>query len=277
MLAEYPQNGLKKRTIITSAALKRLEKAWRNQIVDWNTYAGGKNALIAEVYEIMEGIEQLIALPADDSAYENKHREVYEKVKGLLRKLGEAPQTPMALLLLALGLASGERTTASFTDLRDGKVYRTVQLIGKAWMAENLDYDVGAGCWFYNDDPGNGEKYGRLYTWEAAKRACPPGWRLPEKNEIGELVDYFGKGSKAYEGLIKGGNSGFDALLGGNRLNTNNGDYLHLGQSGFYWSASRNWANSDWYCYYCFYGGSRQVFHGDNSWSLGFSCRCLNA
>src|SRR5690606_34958724 len=111
--------------------------------------------------------------------YEARHREVYEMVKKLLRKLGEAPQTPMALLLMALGLAVSGRMLSSFTDPRDGRTYRTVRLAGKTWMAENLNYDVGKGCWFYKNDPKNGEKYGRLYTWawEAAKKACPPGLR----------------------------------------------------------------------------------------------------
>lgn len=271
MLAEHPQNGLEKRTIITAAALKRLENAWRNQIVDWNTYAGGKNALIAEVYEIMAGVEQLIALPAGDSSYENKHREVYEKVKRLLRKLGETPQTPVALLLLALGLASSERTTSSFTDPRDGQVYRTVQLIGKTWLAENLNYDVGEGCWFYDDDPGNGKKYGRLYTWEAAKRACPPGWRLPEKEETEELIGYFGEATSAYKALIEGGSSGFNALLGG----SNSGNE-YLGRLGFYWSATERGADDAWYYY--FSSDDRRVnLYGYFSLSVGFSCRCLRA
>lgn len=280
LLAEHPGNGLEKRTIITAAAYKRLENAWRGQIVDWDTYAGGKNALIAEVYEIIEGIEQLNALSAGDSSYEKKHREVYERVKGLLRKLGERPETPMAVLLMALGLAASERITSSFTDPRDGKVYRTVRLTGKTWMAENLNYDVGEGCWFYDDDPKKGEKYGRLYTWEAAKRACPPGWRLPEKDEIDELIDYYfgkeskdylGKVSKAYEVLIKGGKSGFDALLGGTR--SSYGEYRNLGREGYYWSATGSGAVSAWN--YIFVGDDRRVYRLNGSRSLGLSCHCL--
>ncbi|MCB0582477.1 MAG: translation initiation factor IF-2 N-terminal domain-containing protein [Phaeodactylibacter sp.] len=65
----------------------------------------------------------------------------------------------------------------NFTDSRDGKLYRTIELNGQRWLAQNLNFDVGEGCCFYENDPKNGEKYGRLYTWEAAKKACPPGLR----------------------------------------------------------------------------------------------------
>ena len=48
-----------------------------------------------------------------------------------------------------------------FTDPRDGKTYRTVRLIDKIWMAENLNFDVGEGCWFYDNDPSYETTYGR--------------------------------------------------------------------------------------------------------------------
>lgn len=127
-------------------------------------------------------------------------------------------------------------STGFFTDPRDGRTYRTVELNGLVWMAENLNYDVGEGCWFYNDDPKNGEKYGRLYTWEAAQRACPPGWRLPKKGEWEELIKSFGEAEEAYRALIGGGSSGFDALPGGWR--GPDGYFNRIGIYGNYWSAT---------------------------------------
>ena len=107
--------------------------------------------------------------------------------------------------------------------------FTTVKINGKTWLAQNLNYDVGDGCWFYDNDPKNGEKYGRLYTWDAAKKVCPPGWHLPTDEEWKALANYFGgyydwpkrkafgDPLKSYKQLIKGGKSGFDALLGGFR------------------------------------------------------------
>ena len=171
----------------------------------------------------------------------------------------------------------------TFRDPRDGQVYKTIELNGQTWMAENLKFDVGEGCWFYGDDPKNGEKYGRLYTWEAAKKACPPGWRLPTDEEWKALAESFGgyydwekakdvkDSEKSYQALIKDGNSGFSALLGGYR--GSNGGYLTLERGGHYWSASENDADNAWYYYFDSYNG--ELDRSSNLKSNGHSCRCL--
>jgi|GEM_PF-1293140 len=165
-----------------------------------------------------------------------------------------------------------------------GQNYSTIQYAagGLTWMTENLNYRV-ADSWCYDDKTSNCSKYGRLYTWEAAKRACAslgPGWRLPTDQEWRDLVKRFGGadgdasdgGKAAYQVMIEGGDSGFSARLGG--YHYSRGDIDDLGDAGFYWSATELGSDRAWF--YIFDRGSGELYRDD--WydkSTGLSCRCV--
>ena len=96
--------------------------------------------------------------------------------------------------------------------------------------------------WCYDDDPKKCQQYGRLYTWDAAKKACAGlgnGWRLPTDAEWEDMIKNYGglNSETAYKSLLKGGDSDFAALLGG-VLGTSDGSY--------YWSSTEDEGVDGW-------------------------------
>ncbi|MFZ4740220.1 MAG: FISUMP domain-containing protein [Bacteroidales bacterium] len=103
----------------------------------------------------------------------------------------------------------------TFTDSRDGHTYKWVKIGDQIWMAENLDYVMSNSiCYGYHTTLMDCNKYGQLYIWKDAKKACPVGWHLPSKDEISILLNNF-NGKETYYQLINGGKSGFNSLPGG--------------------------------------------------------------
>lgn len=134
----------------------------------------------------------------------------------------------------------------TFTDPRDGQVYQTVQIGTQTWMAENLNYNCSGSC-YYNNDPANGEIYGRLYTWDAAMSAVPSGWHMPTDSEWSTFLDYLGGKSVAGGKMKETGTtlwnspntgatneSGFTALPGGRK--NRYGSFEYLRKYAFFWS-----------------------------------------
>ena len=118
---------------------------------------------------------------------------------------------------------------------------------GREWTTENLSVNV-TGSYCYDDSEQQCQRYGRLYTWDAAQQGCHAlgaGWRLPTSDEWRQLAKQFGgfyddstdKGHAAYTALMIGGTSGFNAVLGGLR-EAGNGEYSRSDAHGFYWTST---------------------------------------
>jgi uncharacterized protein (TIGR02145 family) len=142
------------------------------------------------------------------------------------------------------------------TDSNDDKKYKTVKIGSQTWMAENLDIKIGNSKCYENKED-NCKKYGRLYDWKTAMKACPNGWHLPNNKEWDKLFrsvdgsngtsspyesETAGKYLKAKNGWNNNGNGedkfSFAALPGG--LGNYDGSFSGVGDFGYWWDASEH-------------------------------------
>jgi uncharacterized protein (TIGR02145 family) len=170
-----------------------------------------------------------------------------------------------------------------FTDSRDGKTYKTVKIGSQTWMAENLNYST-SNSWCYDNNNSNCNTYGRLYTWEAAKIACPAGWHLPTDNEWTKLIDFLGGQNGAGGKMKQSGttnwwepnnnatnSSGFTVLPGGGR--NYGGNFGNMGFGALFWSSTEVGTDGAWSRDLGYdYAAVGTSYDGKN---YGFSVRCL--
>jgi len=175
-----------------------------------------------------------------------------------------------ALMVFVIGACGG----------KDSGV-KSVKIGEQIWMTKNLN-DPSKGGVCYEDKPENCEKYGRLYNWDEAMKACPEGWLLPSDEEWQVLIAFAGGKEvaggklKAKRGWEKGGDGtdeyGFSALPGGYRSGPEQ-IFDEIGDFGGWWSATEKYeeaANS----FDVRYGDSR--IYDNGNWKLNLSSvRCV--
>jgi len=171
-------------------------------------------------------------------------------------------------------------------DDGDGGSYGFVEIDGLKWMKKNLNIET-ADSWCYENSADSCKKYGRLYTWDAAKTACPSGWRLPSRSEWVTLAKaaggtgYYGvdgtagKKLKAASRWNENGNGtdgfGFSALPGGYR-NTGGG-FEGTGIIGNWWTATEYGSGNAYYRYMTY--NNDGVLEYDYVTGYGRSVRCV--
>lgn len=148
---------------------------------------------------------------------------------------------------------------------------------------------------YYNNDPTNGAKYGKLYNWYAvmdSRGLAPQGWHIPSLQEWENLLDYVETGASTNPFNTAGGklksvgttlwqppnagatnSSGFTGIPGGDRSGTS-GNFFDLGQVGLWWSTTPTNVGSGVEAltlFRSFDGAIIQPFAKD----LGLSVRCI--
>jgi uncharacterized protein (TIGR02145 family) len=198
----------------------------------------------------------------------------------------------------------GGGSEGSFTDSRDGNVYKTVTIGSQVWMAENLRYipsvigpdSTSSTMPYYYVGDYNGTSvseakattcyatYGVLYNWTAACSSCPSGWHLPTEDEWAELVEYVGgisvAGGKLKEtGTTHWGNPnegatnevGFTALPGGYLYGY--GMFQNIGYDSYFWTVTEK-SDLSAMSYYMKHNVSN-VSKANGYKTRGYSVRCV--
>lgn len=191
----------------------------------------------------------------------------------------------------------------TFTDTLDGTVYRTLRLGDQIWLAGNIDrgemVDGSTGQqdngiiekYCYNNEPVLCEKYGGLYQWgeamqystvESSQGICPTGWHIPSDSEWMILEAFLGmtgedtvkelwRGNEQGVALQPEGETGFEALMGGNRFVT--GTFSQIGSTGYFWTSTSAEDGHAWRRGVD--AGQNGIYRSKNDKSFGFSVRCV--
>lgn len=184
----------------------------------------------------------------------------------------------------------------SFTDTRDGRVYKTIDIWGQTWMAENLDYrdsvskpELEGNRWCYGNEAEQCDTYGSFYSCELSSQVCPAGWHLPSISDWFELYNFIvlmggdpQSGLRAKDGWLDYSDNvnngtdvlGFTALPGGIMYGENS--YGSATQEAWFWYAQDCSLNE----YEAFYLSSEEVNFVTSSVSGGkitdaYSIRCI--
>jgi len=187
---------------------------------------------------------------------------------------------PFLFFVLIFSTCSKEENSGpegTFTDSRDGKVYKTIKIGNQTWLAENLAYLPAVNSsneastteprYYVYDYQGNDlieakansnfQTYGVLYNYEAAKIAPPAGWHLPTDEEWKQLEMFLGMSQEEADdhgnrGTDEGdklkSTSGWDDNGNGNNqsgfnalpggIRDYNGGFSVIGEWGEFWSST---------------------------------------
>lgn len=176
-----------------------------------------------------------------------------------MRKYFYAPIMMLSLILISCdsSVKIGDQTW--MTENLDVSTFRNGDPIPEAKTDEEWEkaYENGQPAWcYYDNDPANGVKYGRLYNWYAvndSRGLAPKGWHVPSVEEWIVLINHLGgedlagsrmKNTSGWhapnvdrDGNGNGNNeSGFSGLPGGSLYWLTG--FGNVGSVGSWWSSS---------------------------------------
>ena len=143
----------------------------------------------------------------------------------------------------------------NLTDIRDNKIYATVQIGSQCWFAEDLNFGIAISSSqhqrdnciseHYQKPVASGQQPAAAYQWDEIMRyddtpalqgLCAPGWHVPTEAEWNTLFSFYINNGFAGSPLKYSGFSGFNALLSG--VNHFNRQWDFQNFATFFWSST---------------------------------------
>ena len=292
----------------------------KKQIEEMNFKIDSLNQVLTK--ERIDQKNTIISLEAQDSKSKQKvdsltkemlpiEKQIDSQQSTIQKKLTEIDKTRKSL---TKHIDSLTQLKSQINDVESN--IKSVKIGNQTWMTENLNvstfrngdpipeakthdewfsYEAKQPAWcYYDNDPANAAKYGKLYNWYAvndSRGLAPVGYHIPSDAEWTKLADFLGgeivagtkmkskSGWDSYtnekEDLISGNGtntSGFSGLPGGMRHN--DGSFFNVGEDGYWWSSSEDDPDGAW-------GSRLSIFNGYeldrdiDPKGNGYSVRCL--
>jgi uncharacterized protein (TIGR02145 family) len=141
-------------------------------------------------------------------------------------------------------VSTGTNTTDIFYDRRgvQPQYYGTVLIGDQWWFTRNMSiHDTTRYMqFFYDTKYENYYDYGNLYWYQYIGQICPPGWRVPSREDWNELFSNYPE-EQLIDALLPGGGSDFSLVLAGMGIGFGpvGGTYEKMDRYCYYWSTSK--------------------------------------
>jgi uncharacterized protein (TIGR02145 family) len=195
---------------------------------------------------------------------------VYIQIKNVKLRAENKNLSSNIHTIVKIGTQYWSARNLNVTKFRNGDIIPEART-EEDWKKANQNR-TPAWC-FYDYDPENGEKYGRLYNWHAvndARGLAPKGYHIPTDYEFTQLKDFLGsspekkiKSKNGWKSLNGTDQYGFTALPGGYSYFP---IFDHVGFNAYFWT-------SDSFGY--FLVNSSNFNRGTYSDIYGMSVRCI--
>jgi len=153
--------------------------------------------------------------------------------------------------IIVIGTQTWAEANLNVSKFRNGDSIPEART-NEEWKAAG---ESGKPVWcYYNNDPKNGPKYGKLYNWYAVndpRGLAPNGWSVPAEADWAKLIYYLGgpgvagdkmKSTTGWNEDYNGHNqSGFNGVPGGYRDDI--GSFYKIGNVATWWSSTESKAN----------------------------------